>query len=102
MPQNIRITITPDLERALNILRQSTTGTLNTTELIKLAVGELAQLKRAKITGLHDAITPQEMDKISARLFYEWSKEDNTLDDDNISPNAKLKPFIPEPYVSNR
>ncbi len=101
MSQNIRITVTPDLEKALNILRQSTTGTLNTTELIKLAVGELAQLKRAKITHLHDDITPQEMDKISTRLFYEWAKEDNTLDDDNISPDVKLKPFIPEPYVSN-
>ena len=102
MPQNIRITVTPDLEKALNILRQSTTGTLNTTELIKLAVGELAQLKRKKITEPDDDITPQEMDKISARLFYEWAKEDNTLNDDNISPNAKLRLFIPEPYVSNR
>ncbi|HWY79583.1 MAG TPA: hypothetical protein VNW29_04445 [Candidatus Sulfotelmatobacter sp.] len=102
MSQNIRITITPDLERALNILRQSTTGTLNTTELIKLAVGELAQLKKAKITDLHDEITPQEMDNLSAHLFYEWAKEDNTLDDDNISPNATVKPFIPELYVPNR
>ena len=102
MPQNIRITITPDLEKALNILRQSTSGTLNTTELIKLAVGELAQLKRTKITNPQNDITPQEMDKISAHLVYKWAKEDNTLNDDLISPNAKLKPFIPEPYVSNR
>ncbi len=101
MAQNIRITITPDLERALNILRQSTTGTLNTTELIKLAVGELAQLKKIRVSELDD-ITPQEMDKVGARLFYEWAKEDNTLEDDNISPHIKLKPFIPEPYVSNR
>ncbi|HEV2339930.1 MAG TPA: hypothetical protein VGT05_04195, partial [Patescibacteria group bacterium] len=71
MPQNIRITITPDLERALNILRQSTTGTLNTTELIKLAVGELAQLKKMKITEATD-ITHQEMNKIGAKLFYGW------------------------------
>jgi len=102
MPQNIRITITPDLEKALNILRQSTTGTLNTTELIKLAVGELAQLKKSKITDINEDITTKEMDKIGARLFYEWAKEDNTLDDNNISPNAELKPFIPERYVSNR
>jgi hypothetical protein len=66
MPLNIRITVTPDLERALNILRQSTTGTLNTTELIKLAVGELAQLKKAKLTNLHEDVTPQQMDKMSA------------------------------------
>ena len=102
MPQNIRITITPDLEKALNTLRQSTTGTLNTTELIKLAVGELAQLKRVKRTDFYDDVTPQEMDKISTSLFYEWAKEDNTLQDNNISPNVQLKPFIPEPYVSNR
>lgn len=102
MAQTIRITVTPDMEKALNILRRSTTGTLNTTELIKLAVGELAQLKRARITDLHDDITPHEMDKIGTRLFYEWAKEDNTLNDDTISPHAKLKPFIPEPYVSNR
>ena len=48
MAQNIRITITPDLERALQILRQSTLGTLNTTELIKMAVGSLAQIKKMK------------------------------------------------------
>ena len=101
MAQNIRITITPDLERALNILRRSTTGTLNTTELIKLAVGELAQLKKTKITESDD-ITPVEMDKIGAHLFYGWAKEDNTLGDDNISSSVKVKPFIPEPYVSNR
>src|SRR5438309_1101490 len=101
MAQNIRITITPDLERALNILRRSTTGTLNTTELIKLAVGELAQLKKPKISDPEE-ISPAEMDRIGARLFHEWAKEDNTLRDDNISPNAKLKPFVPEPYVSNR
>jgi hypothetical protein len=101
MPQNVRITITPEMEKALNILRHSTTGTLNTTELIKLAIGELAQLKKSKTNDRHEDITPQEMDKIGARLFYEWAKEDNTIDDDNISPNARLKPFIPEPYVSN-
>ncbi len=100
MPQNIRITITPDMERALTILRQSTTGTLNTTELIKLAVGELAQLKRRQLVE-PDEIILQEMDKISARLFYEWAKEDKTLNEDNFSPDAKLKPFNPEPYVSN-
>jgi hypothetical protein len=101
MAQNIRITITPDLERALNILRQSTTGTLNTTELIKLAVGELAQLKKIKITDPDD-VTTQELNKIGASLFYRWAKEDDTLKRDNISPNVELKPFIPEPYVPNR
>ncbi len=45
MPQTIRITITPDLEKALQILRQSTLGTLNTTELIKMAVGAFANKK---------------------------------------------------------
>lgn len=101
MAQYIRISITPDLENALNILRKSTTGTLNTTELIKLAVGELAQIKKARTLGSED-ITSAEMDKIGARLFYEWAKEDNTLTDDNISPSAKIKAFIAEPYVSNR
>ena len=99
MAQTIRLTITPDLEKAINILRRSTTGTLNTTELIKLAVGELAQLKRQQKP---DEITPQEMDRLGSRLFYEWAKEDNTLNEDNISPNVKIKPFMPEPYVSNR
>lgn len=101
MAQHIRITITPDLENALNILRRSTTGTLNTTELIKLAVGELAQLKRARATE-SDEISPVEMNTIGARLFYEWAKEDNTLKDDNISSTVKIKAFVAEPYVSNR
>ncbi len=39
---------------------------------------------------------------MSAYQFYQWAKEDGTLEDDNISPNAKLKPYIPEPYVPNR
>lgn len=101
MAQNIRITITPDLENALNILRRSTTGTLNTTELIKLAVGELAQLKKAKVTEPDD-ITSTEMDTIGARLFYEWAKEDGSLDIDNIAEPEKLKPFTPKPYVRTR
>jgi hypothetical protein len=90
MAHTIRLTITPDLEKAINILRRSTAGTLNTTELIKLAVGELAQLKKRQIVE-PDEITPQEMDKIGARMFYEWAKEDKTLMEDNISPNAKIK-----------
>ena len=45
MAQTIRITITPDVEKALQILRQSTLGTLNTTELIKLAIGSFAKIK---------------------------------------------------------
>jgi hypothetical protein len=101
MAQTIRLTVTPDLEKALNILKRSTTGTLNTTELIKLAIGELAQLKKRQIVETNE-ISPQVMDKVGAHLFYEWAKEDNTLMEDNISLDAKIEPFIPEPYVSNR
>lgn len=101
MAQTVRITLTPELEKALSILRRSTTGTLNSTELIKLAVGELAQIKKIK-KAENDELTPDEMDKISARLFYEWAKEDGTLDVDNIAHPEKLKPFIPKPYVRTR
>ena len=101
MAQTVRLTITTELQNALNILKQSTTGTLNTTELIKLAVGELAQIKKEKKAESSD-ITPQELDKISARLFYEWAKEDGTLGIDNIAHPEKLKPFIPKPYVRTR
>lgn len=45
MAQTIRITITPDVEKALQILRQTTLGTLNTTELIKMAIGSFAKMK---------------------------------------------------------
>lgn len=95
MPQTIRLTITPDLERALEVLRRSMLGTLNSTELIKMAVGGFARIKESEMS-------PQELDQISARQFYQWAKEDGTLEDDNISPNAKLKPYVPEPYVPNR
>jgi hypothetical protein len=95
MAQTVRITITPDVEHALQILHKSTSGTLNATELIKMAIGELAQIKAADMS-------PDEMDRISARLFYEWAKEDGTLNVDNISPNAKLKPFVPQRYVPDR
>ena len=54
MAQTIRLTITPDLEKALLILHQSTLGTLNTTELIKMAVGGYAQLKNSGDTSLRD------------------------------------------------
>jgi len=101
MAQTVRLTITPDLEKAIDILKHATTGTLNTTELIKLAVGELAQIKKRSLAQPED-ITPQEMDKIGARLFFEWAKEDRTLHEDIISSHVKIKPFIPEPYVSNR
>ena len=96
MAQTIRLTVTPELEKALQILRHSTLGTLNTTELIKMAVGGFARLK---------ANTNQEVDDmnhLAAYSFYQWAKEDGTLDVDNISPKAKLKPFVSEPYVSNR
>jgi hypothetical protein len=92
MSQTIRITITPDLEKALHILRQSTLGTLNTTELIKMAVGSFAQMKS-------NEITPRELDTISSQLFYKWAKEDGTLEVDNIAHPEKLKPFTPKPYV---
>ncbi len=100
MAQTIRITITPDVEKALQILSQSTLGTLNTTELIKMAVGGFAKIKATDMS--HDDILPDEWDLLSARMFYEWAKEDGSLEVNNISPNAKLKPFIPEPYVPNR
>lgn len=100
MAQTIRLTITPDFERAINILRHSTTGTLNTTELIKLAVGELAQLKKKQVAQAEE-ITPQEMNRIGVRLFFEWAKEDKTLEENNIDPDIKIKPFTPEPYVSD-
>ncbi len=92
MAQTIRITITPDVEKALQILRQSTLGTLNTTELIKMAIGGFAKMKAVETS-------PSEMDAISSRMFYEWAKEDKTLDIDNIAHPEKLKPFVPKPYV---
>lgn len=100
MAQTIRLTVTPDMEKALQILRQSTLGTLNTTELIKMAVGSFAKMKAGDISGKD--ITPQEQDYISAKQFYEWAKEDGSLEVNNISDHAKLKPFVPKPYVSNR
>lgn len=99
MAQTIRITITPDVEKALQILRQSTLGTLNTTELIKMAIGGFAKIKTANT--LNNDINPEEWDRVSARLFYQWAKDDGSLEVNNISPDAKLKPFDPEPYVSN-
>ena len=80
MAQTIRLTVTPDIENALQILRQSTLGTLNTTELIKMAVGTLAKMKT------NDDISPKDWDLMSARTFYEWAKEDGTL-------KMILKPF---------
>lgn len=90
MAQTIRITITPDVAKALQILRQSTLGTLNTTELIKMAIGGFAQLKAVETN-------PDEMDLISSRMFYEWAKKDKTFDIDNIAHPEKLKPFVPKP-----
>lgn len=96
MAQTIRLTITPDLEKAIHILRQSTLGTLNTTELIKMAVGAFANSRKMAEKEI------QEESLMSARQFYQWAKEDGTLEDNNISSTAKLRPYIPEPYVSNR
>lgn len=95
MPQTIRITITPDIEKALEILRASTMGTLNTTELIKMAVGGFARTRTAETS-------PDEMDTMSSLMFHEWAKEDKTLDVDNIACPEKLKPFTPKPYVRAR
>lgn len=101
MAQTVRLTITPDLENALRILHKSTMGTLNTTELIKMAIGEEAKRKELENISYKD-ISPKELDRISAKQFYEWAKEDGSLEIDNISPKAKLSPFVPEPYVPNR
>lgn len=100
MPQNIRITITPELEKALQILRQSTLGTLNNTELIKMAIGNFANSKKSEISLAEKEV--QEENRMAAHQFYQWAKEDGTLDDDNISLSAKLKPYIPETYVPDR
>ena len=100
MAQTIRLTITPELEKALQILRQSTSGTLNTTELIKMAVGRFARLKAVRKEDTD--ISPEEWDRMSARLFYEWAEEDGSLEVDNIAHPEKLKPFTPKPYVRTR
>lgn len=100
MAQTIRITITPDVEKALQILRQTTLGTLNTTELIKMAIGSFAKVKAVEVANKE--MTAQELDLISARMFYDWAKEDGTLDVNNIAYPEKLKPFIPKPYVRTR
>ena len=97
MAQTIRLTITSELEKALDVLRQSTSGTLNATELVKMAVGELANMKAKK-----DDISPEEWDLMSARQFYRWAKEDGTLEVDNIAHPEKLKPFVPKHYVRPR
>lgn len=100
MPQTIRLTITPELERALKILEKSTMGTLNTTELVKMAVGSWANEKFE--TAASEDISPDNWDKMAALQFYKWAEEDGSINVDNISAKAKLKPFIPKPYVRNR
>ena len=82
MAQTVRLTITPDVEKALQILRQTTLGTLNTTELIKMAIGSFAKMKATNVAN-HE-MTAQELDLISARMFYDWAKEDNSLEVDNL------------------
>lgn len=47
-------------------------------------------------------MSPTEMDKISAGLFYQWAKEDGTLEVDNIAYPEKLKPFKSKKYISLR
>lgn len=95
MPQTIRISITPDFENALHILRQSTLGTLNTTEIIKMAVGGFAQIKKMEMSA-------SQLDRVSSRSFYEWAKEDGTLHVDNIAHPEKLRPFRPKTHARTR
>lgn len=95
MAQTVRITITPDLDEALRALRASTMGTLNTTELIKLAVGSFARIKQADMNT-------KEVDVMSANLFHGWAKEDESLNQDMIAQPEKLKPFVPKTYVRTR
>lgn len=108
MAQTIRLTITPEIEKALQTLRHATMGTLNTTELIKMALGEAARKKEVRLaqgdhaTSADEEISPEEWDRISARQFYEWAKEDGGLEVDNIAHPEKLKPFVPKPYVRTR
>lgn len=108
MAQTIRLTITPEIEKALEVLRQTTMGTLNTTELIKMSIGEVARRKRSQLFEMnkkdlkYEDISPKTWDTLSAKQFYEWAKEDGSLETDNISPDVKLKPFVPVPYVPNR
>ena len=82
MAQTIRLTITPELEKALQILRKSTLGTLNATELIKMAVGGFARIKS-------NNLDPDEMDALSSQLFYDWAKDDETLADMEYNPIAE-------------
>jgi len=97
MAQTIRLTITPDLEKALQILRQSTLGTLNTTELIKMAVGGFANSKRSGIMSSDQEILEESL--MSTYQFYQWAKEDKSLEKENIAHPERQKPFIPKPYV---
>ena len=92
MPQTVRITITPDLAEALQTLRSSTMGTLNTTELIKLAVGSFARMKKADMNA-------KELDALSATSFYEWAKGDKVTNQEMLAQPEKLQPFVPKPYV---
>lgn len=108
MAQTIRLTITPEIEKALQILRRDTSGTLNTTELIKMTLGEAARQKEVRRVQADNAdsadneISPEEWDRLSARQFYEWAKEDGSLEVDNIAHPERLKPFVPKPYVRTR
>ena len=94
MPQTIRLTITPDIQKALDVLRQSTMGTLNTTELIKMAVGGYAQDQ-----GGDFDLDANEESEIASQLFYQWAKEDMSLNVSNIKTPEKLKIYNPKKYV---
>lgn len=53
-----------------------------------MAVGSFAKIKAANKSEMGD----KDWDHMSARQFYGWAKEDETLEVDNISSNAKLEP----------
>lgn len=61
-------------------------------------MGELAQILKAQ----SNQMTPEIMNAFGVRQCYEWAKEDGSLEVDNNSPSAKLKPFVPKQYVANR
>ena len=49
-----------------------------------MAVGSFAQSKNTEINS-------NEIDAVASQLFYQWSKEDETLEVNNIAHPEKLK-----------
>ena len=79
MAQNVRISINNELEKSLEILRQATMGTLNTTELIKFAVGKAAAVEKNEQDK--DIIT---FSSEREYLAHEFNKDALDKDFDNI------------------